>query len=107
MAIPKNPLFLPTIYKLKKKLKMKKLFAILIIAGALVACDNSTKDKAAEGADSTQTANPTTDAKATDSAAMATDKMEAGKDSVKEGDKMMDKAADKMEAGKDSVNRRW
>ena len=29
--------------------------------------------------------------------------MEAGKDSITEAGKMMDKAADKMEAGKDSV----
>ena len=84
---------------------MKKLFAILAIAGTLAACNNG-DDKASTAADSTKAA--VTDAKMT--ADTASKMMDAAKDTAnkmmnKMGDsanKMMDKAADKM---KDATNK--
>jgi len=77
---------------------MKKLLAILAIAGSLTACNNGDGDKATT--DSTKT--PTVDA--TKTADSANKMMDAAKDSAnnmmkKVGDsatKMVDKAADKM-----------
>ena len=78
---------------------MKKLFAILAIAGTLVACNNGGDDKAAN-ADSAKA----TVTNAANTADSANKMMSAAKDSAnkmmnKVGDsatKMVDKAADKM-----------
>ena len=78
---------------------MKKLFAILAIAGTLAACNNG-DDKASTTTDSTKAV--VTDAKMT--ADTASKMMDAAKDTANKmmnkmtdsASKMMDKAADKM-----------
>jgi hypothetical protein len=57
--------------KLKKTSTMKKVFAILAVAGFMAAC-NSGEDKAKAAADSARVADSTKAAMAADSAAKAT-----------------------------------
>ena len=74
---------------------MKKLFAILAIAGTLTACNGSDGDKAAT--DSTKTETPVMDAAKTDST--ATKMMDST------ATKMMDKVVDTAKKMKDATKK--
>lgn len=73
---------------------MKKLFAILAIAGALTACNGSDGDKTAT-TDSTKTETPVMDASKIDSTAKKMMDSTVNK-MVDTAKKVMDKAVDKM-----------
>ena len=69
--------------KLKKQVQMKKVFAILAVAGMMAAC-NSGEDKAKAAADSARIADSTNAAIAADSAAKAVaDTSKAAMDTTK------------------------
>lgn len=97
--LEKAATFAPNKYK---NISMKKLLTILVVAGALTACNNSS-DSAANTADSTIKA-------AADSMKVATDtmvnKMDSGMKNVVDSAKSkMGAAADKMGAAADSVKK--
>ena len=79
---------------------MKKLFAILAIAGALASCNNGDADKTTTDTTKTVVVDATKNA---DSANKMMNKMaDTAKKMIDTASKMMDKAADKM---KDATNK--
>lgn len=78
-----NEVISPRILKLKKKITMKKLFAILVVAAAMTACGGDHTEAAATPAvDSAATTTVDSAAAVIDSAAVTVDSVAAKVDSV-------------------------